>query len=74
MAFIVVVSLQKMYCVMSEVRDIMIGDKFVSLSNPAKRISDLYGVYHSELSSYTAHQLFTAETNASTYVPLPHVS
>ena len=41
----------------------MIGDRFVSVSIPAKRISDYDGVCHSELSSYIAHKLFTAETN-----------
>ena len=45
MALIMVVlgSLQNMYCVMSEVRDIVIGDIVVSLSSPAKRISDFDG-------------------------------
>ena len=70
---VVVLGHVKMYCMMSEVRDSVIGDRCVSLSPPEKQISDSDGVCPSELSS--SIQLLPMETNtASIYLPPPHVS
>ena len=50
LAMAVLDHIKKIYCVMSEVRDIVIWDRCMSLSSPAKRISDFDGACHSELS------------------------